>query len=308
MPKSAPLNHHNHQSQQTQFYGNSSIMNESGSGGGGGGGMEIMESDDIPSDSAYFTFPNNHSDQQLGESPDQLSISFQGEVFVYDSVPPEKVQAVLLLLGGYGIPSGVPSVTVASKKRRGSVETAGGVNTPNRAASLLRFREKRKELNYDKKIRYNVRKEVALRMQRRKGQFMSSKVRPEGMPPASSSWSAEGNPGRDASLPEIICTHCGTSSKFTPMMRRGPGGPRTLCNACGLTWANKGELRPISKVTTVGGQKAVQVNFTVQSATIQNEADDSDIGKDSQEGVTIASSHIDDDDDDDEEDEDEAVV
>lgn len=35
------------------------------------------------------------------------------------------------------------------------------------------------------------------------------------------------------------CRHCGTSSKLTPMMRRGPAGPRTLCNACGLKWANK---------------------------------------------------------------------
>lgn len=35
------------------------------------------------------------------------------------------------------------------------------------------------------------------------------------------------------------CKHCGISSKSTPMMRRGPAGPRTLCNACGLKWANK---------------------------------------------------------------------
>lgn len=35
------------------------------------------------------------------------------------------------------------------------------------------------------------------------------------------------------------CRHCGISSKSTPMMRRGPDGPRTLCNACGLKWANK---------------------------------------------------------------------
>lgn len=35
------------------------------------------------------------------------------------------------------------------------------------------------------------------------------------------------------------CTHCGTSSKCTPMMRRGPSGPRSLCNACGLFWANR---------------------------------------------------------------------
>ena len=35
------------------------------------------------------------------------------------------------------------------------------------------------------------------------------------------------------------CTHCGISSKSTPMMRRGPSGPRSLCNACGLFWANR---------------------------------------------------------------------
>ncbi|RHN58422.1 putative transcription factor C2C2-GATA family [Medicago truncatula] len=33
---------------------------------------------------------------------------------------------------------------------------------------------------------------------------------------------------------KILCMHCGISEKCTPMMRRGPEGPRTLCNACGL--------------------------------------------------------------------------
>ena len=37
------------------------------------------------------------------------------------------------------------------------------MNIPQRLASLNRFREKRKERNYDKKIRYTVRKEVAQR-------------------------------------------------------------------------------------------------------------------------------------------------
>lgn len=36
-------------------------------------------------------------------------------------------------------------------------------SVPQRLASLIRFREKRKERNFDKKIRYTVRKEVALR-------------------------------------------------------------------------------------------------------------------------------------------------
>ena len=38
------------------------------------------------------------------------------------------------------------------------------LNYPHRVASLMRFREKRKERNFDKKIRYSVRKEVALRL------------------------------------------------------------------------------------------------------------------------------------------------
>lgn len=37
------------------------------------------------------------------------------------------------------------------------------LSVPQRLASLIRFREKRKERNFDKKIRYTVRKEVALR-------------------------------------------------------------------------------------------------------------------------------------------------
>ena len=47
---------------------------------------------------------------------------------------------------------------------------------------------------------------------------------------------------RAATLPllsERRCQHCGISEKSTPAMRRGPAGPRSLCNACGLMWANK---------------------------------------------------------------------
>jgi hypothetical protein len=38
------------------------------------------------------------------------------------------------------------------------------------------------------------------------------------------------------------CQNCGISSRLTPAMRRGPAGPRSLCNACGLMWANKVHL------------------------------------------------------------------
>ncbi|KAI3905770.1 hypothetical protein MKW92_000329 [Papaver armeniacum] len=64
---------------------------------------------------------------------------------------------------------------------------------------------KRNHRCFDKnKIRYSVRKEVAERMQRK----------------------------RVSLRPRKLCAHtCGTSSNNTPMMRGGPQGPRSLCNA-----------------------------------------------------------------------------
>uniref|UniRef100_A0ACD6A7T7 Uncharacterized protein n=1 Tax=Avena sativa TaxID=4498 RepID=A0ACD6A7T7_AVESA len=174
-------------------------------------------------------------------STNQLTLSFQGEVYVFDSVSPDKVQAVLLLLGGRELNPGIggaSSSTPYSKR----------LNYPHRVASLMRFREKRKERNFDKKIRYTVRKEVALRMQRKRGQFTSSKPRPDetselATPDGTPNWaSLEGRPPSSAE-----CHHCGINAKSTPMMRRGPDGPRTLCNACGLMWANKGMLRDLAK-------------------------------------------------------------
>ncbi|XP_048549806.1 GATA transcription factor 17-like, partial [Triticum urartu] len=164
-----------------------------------------------------------------------LTLSFQGEVFVFESVSAEKVQAVLLLLGGRELGPGMgvgPSSSASYSKRLNS----------HRMASLMRFREKRKERNFDKKIRYSVRKEVAHRMQRHKGQFTSSKAKAEeAAAAANSDWGAV--EGRPLSAP--VCQHCGISSNNTPMMRRGPDGPRTLCNACGLAWANKGMMREV---------------------------------------------------------------
>ncbi|THG17721.1 hypothetical protein TEA_030137 [Camellia sinensis var. sinensis] len=82
-------------------------------------------------------------------------------------------------------------------------------------------------------------------MQRKKGQFTSAKKCEE-----SASYNTGEDSGQDDSPPETICTHCGTSSKSTPMMRRGPDGPRTLCNACGLFWANKRVVRSIINAFT----------------------------------------------------------
>ncbi|XVE93612.1 hypothetical protein REPUB_Repub01dG0209000 [Reevesia pubescens] len=242
----------------------------SGGGGGGGGGGGREESVDNPQigyqeSGGVLTVINNGTEEashaniygqgsDLAVVPgnagaDQLTLSFQGEVYVFDSVAPDKVQAVLLLLGGYEIPSAIPALGAVPVTQRGMGDFHGRSIQPQRVASLNRFREKRKERCFDKKIRYSVRKEVALRMQRKKGQFTSSKVISDEVASASSGWS--GTPGSGQDDQEILCTHCGISSKKTPMMRRGPAGPRTLCNACGLKWANKGVLRDLSKVPTV---------------------------------------------------------
>ncbi|CAI9765402.1 unnamed protein product [Fraxinus pennsylvanica] len=215
---------------------------------GGGGVMDGVD--------AVVLYDAGSSDMTSAVAPvggeggsDQLTLSFQGEVYVFDSVSPEKVQAVLLLLGGYEVPTGIPTAGMAPQNQRGLGEYPGRLSQPQRAASLNRFREKRKERCFDKKIRYTVRKEVALRMQRKKGQFTSSKSLSDEPGPSSADWS--GSPGLEGH--ETLCRHCGISSKSTPMMRRGPDGPRTLCNACGLKWANKGVLRDLSKVP-VGAQ------------------------------------------------------
>ncbi|MBA0869085.1 hypothetical protein Goshw_023007 [Gossypium schwendimanii] len=174
-----------------------------------------------------------------GDGASQLTLSFRGQVYVFDAITPEKFHAVLLLLGGCELTSGPHGVEMSSQNLRVGMDFPRS-NQPHRAASLDRFRKKRKERCFDKKVRYGVRQEVALRMQRNKGQFTSSRK-------------SDGDYGScsqdDDNLADTVCTHCGISSKATPMMRRGPSGPRSLCNACGLFWANKGTLRDIPKKT-----------------------------------------------------------
>lgn len=98
-----------------------------------------------------------------------------------------QVQAVLLLLGGCEMPSGIAGMALPfpqddrvlmfwlncilllllalfaiSKSVLDDILQCTSMPA-KRIASLIRFREKRKERCFDKKIRYNVRKEVALR-------------------------------------------------------------------------------------------------------------------------------------------------
>ncbi|CAL9171102.1 unnamed protein product [Musa hybrid cultivar] len=215
------------------------------SGGGCDGMEEAVDGEGVEGDAPadHGDLGNPHALVVPPVASNQLTLSFHREVYVFDSVSPEKVQAVLLLLGGREIATSSASIESATNpldKRS---------NFPHRVASLMRFKEKRKERNFDKKIRYAVRKEVALRMQRNRGQFTTSKSNPDVATLGATNcegtqcWGTiEGRPPSAA-----LCHHCGINSKSTPMMRRGPDGPRTLCNACGLMWANKGTLRDLSK-------------------------------------------------------------
>ncbi|WZZ76026.1 hypothetical protein YC2023_087396 [Brassica napus] len=210
-------------------------------------------------------------DSPAPEGANQLTISYRGQVYVFDAVGPEKVDAVLSLLGGSTAPQ---EMEIAQQNHMPVVEHQSRCSHPQRAQSLDRFRKKRSARCFANQVRYGVRQEVALRyftifvkfgdyesdyavaqsftrMPRNKGQFSSAKTA-DG---AYNSGTDQDN-AHDDGRPEISCTHCGVSSTCTPMMRRGPSGPRTLCNACGLFWVSrvrmnlhKGTLRDLSKKT-----------------------------------------------------------
>ncbi|KAJ4882148.1 GATA transcription factor 28 [Raphanus sativus] len=244
--------HYGHHALQLQHIHNGSGMidDDQADGGGMSDGVEI----DGPSHPGNITDNRGEVVDRGSEQGDQLTLSFQGQVYVFDSVLPEKVQAVLLLLGGREVPQAPPTSLGAPHQNNrvlGLPGTPQRFSMPQRLASLLRFREKRKERNFDKKIRYTVRKEVALRMQRNKGQFTSAKSNNGEAASDGSNWGTNETwdieEGSEAQNQETSCRHCGIGEKSTPMMRRGPEGPRTLCNACGLMWANKGALRDLSR-------------------------------------------------------------
>ncbi|OWM71344.1 hypothetical protein CDL15_Pgr011473 [Punica granatum] len=121
--------------------------------------------DEVPPEAAYVSgdgtdlaVPGHEDDSS------QLTLSFQGQVYVFDAVTPKKVHAVLLLLGGYELSSGSQGVDMSLQTHRGVVDLPSRCSQPQRVASLNRFRQKRKERCFDRKVRYSVRQEVALRL------------------------------------------------------------------------------------------------------------------------------------------------
>lgn len=55
---------------------------------------------------------------------------------------------------------------------------------------------------------------------------------------------------------EYVCTDCGTLD--SPEWRKGPSGPKTLCNACGLRWAKKEKKRSSPMNDVVNGQGSAE--------------------------------------------------
>ncbi|KAF2471117.1 uncharacterized protein BDR25DRAFT_286579 [Lindgomyces ingoldianus] len=60
---------------------------------------------------------------------------------------------------------------------------------------------------------------------------------------------------------EYVCTDCGTLD--SPEWRKGPNGPKTLCNACGLRWAKKEK----KKQGATGAPHAQPPTLPVQTGT-----------------------------------------
>ncbi|GAU23649.1 hypothetical protein TSUD_304240 [Trifolium subterraneum] len=219
----------------------------------------------------------------------ELTLSFEGQVYVFSDVTPQKVQAVLLLLGGRDAPAGMPKV---EQRFDQSIKSIGDITRhptlSERIASLARMQRSKGRFTSSKKQdganNYGsdpesgqdmIQSETSMQrskgrftsskkqdgannygsdpesgqdmiqsetsMQRSKGQFTSSKKQD-----GANNYGSDPESGQDMIQSETSCTHCGISSKSTPMMRRGPSGPRTLCNACGLFWANRGTLRDLS--------------------------------------------------------------
>ncbi|KAG1361560.1 GATA transcription factor 28 [Cocos nucifera] len=249
----------------------------------GGGAVRMGGADEVSRESG--SMPEAlQSQSQAPATSDQLTLSFRGEVYVFDSVQPEMVRAVLLLLGGQEeLASDVTGMAVPFHlDHRGLNNASRSANNPHRLASLMRYREKRKSLCFNKKILYTVRKEVASRMKRHKGQFASSKVNSEEVVTASSSGNFVQNNCQEETNQHAFCLNCGTSKDSTPMMRRGPAGPRSLCNACGLMWANKGTLR---------SQPPVSPSGTCNMLINQMEQSDANVGSNSHMFSATSSGH-----------------
>uniref|UniRef100_J3N954 Tify domain-containing protein n=1 Tax=Oryza brachyantha TaxID=4533 RepID=J3N954_ORYBR len=159
--------------------------------------------------------------QQHG-GEERLVMYYRGREFVFDSVQPQKIENIILHLNGEGM--------IPQSIRPHPTNLVRPIAVPenfDRFAALTRYREKKRNIKFITKADYSARRQVALRMKRSKGKF------------APTVGTSEVSLGSGVHRKGItFCTNCGESSDATPMMRHGPNGTKTFCNACGLMWAN----------------------------------------------------------------------
>ncbi|KAL6654059.1 hypothetical protein ACP70R_007524 [Stipagrostis hirtigluma subsp. patula] len=245
-----------------------------GGGGAGGGGGEVEDPFDdivIPPDLLLFDgddegygaakeeeevdqqpwLPDAQAEIIAGgggggeEDEERLSMAYQGQTFVFDSVPPQKVETILLLLNGYEI-----APQYARPQLTHLVQPIVVPQDFDRTAALKRYQQKRKSKSDVKKADYSIRREIASRIARRRGKFVGSGKKPDSTAPDA----ARHFQGETTEL--AFCDNCGESSEVTPMMRRGPNGYRTFCNACGLMWAKTVTKSGSSRVQAADGAEA----------------------------------------------------
>lgn len=64
---------------------------------------------------------------------------------------------------------------------------------------------------------------------------------------------------------QLFCHFCGR--RETPEWRKGPAGPATLCNACGLQWAKKQKSAQTGKRPSLSNPVSVSVALPIHSSS-----------------------------------------
>ncbi|KAL6841586.1 hypothetical protein ACP4OV_028525 [Aristida adscensionis] len=170
------------------------------------------------------------------EEEERLSMVYRGkDVRLRRRAAAEGVETIILLLNGYEI-----APQYAKPNLTHLVQPIVVPQDFDRTAALTRYRQKRKSLlRYDVKADYSIRREVASRITRKRGKFVASCKKPDNSVAPAVAHRCQGETTDECTF----CDNCGESREVTPMMRRGPNGNRTFCNACGLMWAKARKIR-----------------------------------------------------------------
>ena len=77
------------------------------------------------------------------------------------------------------------------------------------------------------------------------------------------------------SADEYVCTDCGTLD--SPEWRKGPNGPKTLCNACGLRWAKKEKKKTGNAGASENAMATSSANGAFDATAVKNLSPSSDV-------------------------------